>query len=563
MSKNMRQVTVRRRIAALLVSTALMAAGAPVRAQHAHQDDCAAPGGVRLQTDLGRYSMPISAAPRAQRFFDQGLALAYGFNHAAAAASFAEAARLDPNCAGCQWGIALVQGPNINAPMADAAVPVAYQALQAAQQLSPRASAREQALIAALAHRYAPAPVADRSALDQAYAVAMRAVAQQFPRDPDVLTLTAEALMDLHPWDFYTSDGQPKSWTAEIVRLLEQALALSPDHAGANHYYIHAVEASATPERALPSAERLGRLVPGAGHLVHMAAHIYLRLGRYHDAVAANQRAIAVDRPFAACGLTGVYPAGYVPHNHHFLWAAAMMEGRSQLALGTARTLAATATVEAQRHPAFGAFMQNLATTPMLTMVRFGRWDDILALPQPPVDLRYATAIWHYARGLAFVRTGRRAEAEAARVELAAIGDEPALATLMVGDVNSATAILAVATASLAGEVAAARRDFPAAVAALEDAVRRQDALRYMEPPPWYMPTRQALGEVLMRAGRAADAERVYREDLRRNPENGWSLFGLGMSLDAQGKRADAGALRQRLAAAWRYADVGLSGSRF
>ncbi len=560
----MRQVSFRRLVAALLLSTSLVVAGGVARAQHAHQGDCpAAPDGVRLQTDLGRHSMPISATPRAQRFFDQGLALSYAFNHAAAAASFREAARLDPSCAGCQWGAALVLGPNINAAMDDAAVPVAYQAVQAAQQLASRASAREQALIAALAHRYGPAPVADRAPLDQAYAEAMRGVARQFPRDVDVLALTAEALMDLHPWDFYTSEGDPKPWTAEIVSLLERALAIAPNHAGANHLYIHAVEASTTPQRALASADRLRNLVPGAGHLVHMSAHIYMRLGRYHDAVAVNQRAIAVDRPFAACGLTGVYPAGYVPHNHHFLWAAAMMEGRSAVALGAARHLATTATVEAQRHPAFGAFMQNLATTPTLTLARFGRWDEILALPQPPEDLRYASAIWLYARGLAFVRTGRLAEADEARARLAAIADEAPLATLMVGEVNSATAILAVAVASLTGEIAAGRRDFPSAVRALEEAVRRQDALRYMEPPPWYIPTRQVLGAVLLRASRAADAERVYREDLRRNPDNGWSLFGLGMSLDAQGKRADAGALRQRLSAAWRHADVGLTGSRF
>jgi tetratricopeptide (TPR) repeat protein len=286
------------------------------------------------------------------------------------------------------------------------------------------------------------------------------------------------------------------------------------------------------------------------------AAREAMRAGRYHDAVAASQRALSANRPFAACGSAdgGAVQGDASVLWRRLLWAAAMMEGRSALALSAARTLAAPATPEAQHDPAAGGAMQALAAAPILTLARFGHWDEILAAPQPPADLRVATAIQAYARGLAFTRTGRLAEADAARAQLAAIAAEPAQAQLT---------ILAVALASLTGEIAGARRDWPAASAALEDAVRREDAMAATDPPVWYMPTRQALGEVLLRAGRAADAERVYREDLRRNPENGWSLFGLGMALDAQGKRADAGQLRQRLAGAWRYADVGLNGSRF
>jgi tetratricopeptide (TPR) repeat protein len=547
-------------IAALLAATAVLV---PIESVLAH-GSCQAPAEARatLQPGLGNHSMPITTASRqAQRFFDQGLTLAYAFNHAAAASAFRESARLDPNCAMCRWGVALVLGPNINAPMDDSNVSEAHTAMREAARLARRASAKERALINALSRRYAPTPVPDRAPLDAAYAAAMRDVARRFPNDADVNTLFAESLMNLNPWNFWRPDGRPQAWTPEIVATLERVLRRSPDHPGANHLYIHAVEASSDPGRAVPSADRLRQIAPAAGHLVHMSAHIYLRVGRYHDASLANERAIEADRPFAECGVTGIYTAGYVPHNHHFLWASATMEGRSEVALRAARHMASLATVEVMRRPDFGPMMQHFWATQLYAYVRFGRWNEILAEQQPPEDLRYAAAVSNYARGMVFVRTDRVAEAQAAQERLAATAEDAAVATLMVGEINSAQGILRVAADLLAGEIAAARGEHGAAVRRFEAAIRHEDSLRYFEPPPWHMPVRQALGMMLLRAGRAGEAEAAFRADLQRNPENGWALHGLAASLRAQGK--DDAAIEARFRAAWSRADVALGAARF
>lgn len=533
-----------------LVVGAAAAAKAPTEGRHAP-----------LLDGMGSHHHPIATdVPLAQRYFDQGLVLAYGFNHAEAARSFREAARLDPACAMCNWGVALVLGPNINAAMDPEAVPEAWAALEAARVLAEDAPEAERAYVAALAARYAEEPGDDRSALDAAYAGAMRELHRRYPDDLDAATLFAEALMDTTRWDYWTADGEPKPVTEEILATLESVLARDPAHPGANHLYIHAVEA-VRPELGVAAADRLRSLVPGAGHLVHMPSHIYVRVGRYHDAALANERAIAADDAYVTqCHAQGLYPLAYMPHNHHFLWASATLEGRSEVALGAARHIAAHTDPEMMRQPGLGT-LQHYWATPLFAQVRFGRWDEVLAAPKPPADLVYPTGVWHYARAMALVRKDRLDEAARELGELARTAADPALEGVTIWDLNTTRALLEIASRVVAGELAAAKGDFTAAVEYLEEAVAREDRLRYDEPPPWHYPVRQTLGAVLLRAGRPADAERVYRQDLERFPDNGWSLYGLAASLDAQKKAGESAAVRKRFTAAWRNADVQLTAS--
>jgi tetratricopeptide (TPR) repeat protein len=495
----------------------------------------------------------------AQRFFDQGFVLAFAFNHAEAARAFREAQRLDPGCAMCAWGEALVLGPHVNAPMMPDDVPLAWAALERARTVAAAESDVHRELIEALAARYAEDPPEDRSALDRAYADAMRAVAARFPDDADVQSLFAEALMDTMPWDYWRPDGSPKPETEELLAVLEQAMALNPDHPMALHLWIHAVEKT-RPELGVEAAERLGPLVPNAGHLVHMPAHIWIRVGRYHDAVAANQLASAADDDYLAqCHAQGLYPLGYVPHNHHFLWVAAAIGGEKATALESAAHMGHHAEmmgVEGME------FVQHFAMSPLYAQALFGEWDALLATPAPPDSLAYPMGVWHFVRGLALARIGRPDAAQAHLDALRPIAAETSLATYVAG-LNSFHAILQIAEPYLEGEIAAARGDYDAAAASLEEAVRREDALIYDEPPPWALPSRWALGAVLLEAGRPADAEFVYRADLAWYPENGWSLFGLQQALRAQGRGADADALQTRFDAAWQHADVTLTASRF
>lgn len=519
---------------------------------------------VPLFSNLGDYHFPVSTSvPLAQRYFDQGLTLAYAFNHAMAALSFREAARLDPKCALCYWGAALVLGPNINSPMVEEDAPNAWQAVQKALQLSadPAVSEKERGYIRALAKRYAKQPVEDRSALDRAYAQAMRDLARQYPDDSDVQTLFAEALMDLHPWNYWQKNGEPQPWAPEILSVLEAALAKEPKHIGANHFYIHMVEASPHPERGLASADRLGDLVPGAGHLVHMPAHIYINIGRYHDASLANQRAIEADEAFLAeVNVEGIYPQAYVPHNHHFLWASATMEGNSELAIQAAREAAAQVDKETMHRPGWGA-LQHYYALPLYALARFGKWQEIQHQPRPEGNLKYPSGVWHYARGLAFVRTKQLEQAAKALEELKAIAKDPALSEVKIWEVNSLSDVLRIAAAVLEGELAAERADYETALSVLRQAVALEDSLNYNEPSDWYYPVRHSLGAVLLEAERPGEAEAVYREDLRRNPQNGWALFGLAQSLRAQGKEASE--IERRFKKAWRHADVTLTSSRF
>lgn len=497
----------------------------------------------------------------AQRYFDQGLVLAWAFNHAEAVRSFREAARRDPDCAMCYWGEALVLGPNINAGMPEENVSPAYAALQKAQSRASNASEREQAYIHALTARYEEAPPDDRGPLDRAYADAMKEVVDRYPDDVDAQVLYGEALMDTTPWDYWQEDGSAKPVTDTILTAFESAMDEYPQHPGANHLYIHTVEAQ-HPEWGVPAAERLEGLVPGAGHLVHMPSHIYIRVGRYHDGSQANERAIAADEEYVAqCHAQGLYPVAYVPHNYHFLWATATMEGRGERAIAAARSMAAEIDTVQMREPGLGT-LQHYWITPLYAQVRFGKWDALLDREKPADDLVYPTAVWHYARAMAFIRTDRLNRAEQELDQLTQRLDHPELKEVTVWDINTTAHIMQVAAKTVAGELAAARGNLDASLRHLREGAELEDDLNYDEPPSWHHPVRQTLGAILLKANRPAEAERVYREDLERFPKNGWSLYGLAESLRAQGKTTAAKTVQARFETAWKHADVPLSSSR-
>jgi tetratricopeptide (TPR) repeat protein len=524
------------------------------------------PVGATLLEGLGNYHFAITAKPEVHRWFDQGLMLTYGFNHDAAERSFLRATELDPDCAMCWWGAALVVGPHVNAAMDPANNAAAWTRLQKAIALAPKATPREQAYIRALSARYAENPPKVRKPLDAAYVEATRKLTAQFPDDLDAATFHAEAMMDTQPWDYYDAKLQPKGHTAEIVSTLESVIKRNPDHAGALHLYVHAVEASANPQRGVAAADHLRTLIPASGHLVHMPAHIYSRVGRWHDAVLANQVAIQADDAYLAIcrgNTKGVYPLGYVPHNHHFLWFAASMEGTGTLAKSAAEhTAAKTNLPELMRQPGF-AGLQQYSLTPWFYRVRFGRWEEIVGAPNPAPDLPYVTAIWHYAQGMAAVRQKRLDEADQHYKELAKLAADPVMETLTMWDRYPLSHAARIAERTLAGELATARGDRAAGIAALREAAAIEDQIPYDEPPGWHAPTRHTLGVMLLAAGQPAEAEAAYREELKRNPDNGWSLFGLAQSLRAQKRDAEAAEVDGRFAKAWQNADIKLTASRF
>jgi len=507
-----------------------------------------------LYADLGDYRRSVTTAvPEAREYFDQGLRLYYGFNHDAAIRAFTEAARLDPTFAMAHWGRGLALGPHINnTAMDEAAARAAFAAAQAAMENAEAAAPVERAMIAALARRYAwPAP-AERGALDVAYAQEMREAWRAHPDDPDVGALFAEALMDLRPWDLWTYAGEPRPETPEILATLDAVLERAPDHPGANHFYIHACEASPDPARALAAADRLRDLVPGSGHLVHMPSHIYIRVGRYADAAAANQRAIAADlRYVAGAGRSGFYTV-YRAHNYHFLAYAAMFEGRKAVALQAARDMLAQVPLEAVR--AMPDFLDGFLAVPYHVQVRFGLWSDLLAEPRPPEDLKVTTAFWHYGRTVALSALGRVDEAARALADLdAARAAVPESA--YVGN-NPARVVLEIAAPMAEGELEYRRGNVERAFELLREAVRRDDELKYDEPWGWMQPVRHALGALLLEQGRMADAEAVYREDLRLHPDNGWALLGLAECLRGRGAGAEAAVVEARLERAWAASDV-------
>lgn len=517
-------------------------------------------GDVPLFTNLGRHHMPITTAnPKTQNYFDQGIRLTYGFNHAEAIRAFREGARLDPQCAMCYWGVALALGPNINLPMDSASGAEAFNAIQRAQQLVTGKSPRERAYVRALAKRYGAAPGADRAALDSAYARAMGELARQYPDDLDAQVLYADALMNLSPWNYWTADGMPRPDTPELLSRLESALAKNPDHPGACHMFIHAVEA-AHPERAVACAERLAALMPGAGHVVHMPAHIYIRVGRYADAIEANQHAVHADEAYISeySPGTGAYTGGYYPHNYHFLSFTAILAGRADIAISAARKVRETMPIEVVT---LAPFLEPMPVYPHLALVSFGRWEEVLREPMPPAELRTSTALAYYARGVAFAALGKWTEARIALDSVTAIYSER---RAVVGDDPATVAgILAVAVPALQGEIALRAGQAAEAVRHFRDAAVREDALPYDEPPRWYYPIRQSLGRALLAAGQPVEAERAYREDLKRFPGNGWSLFGLAKSLEAQGKGVEAANVMEEFRTAWRGSDVTLVASRF
>ena len=505
---------------------------------------------------LGSLHHPVTTKTNsvlAQRFFDQGLTFVYAFNSDEAAGSFKQAAHLDPDMAMAYWGIALSLGPNINQPEDIDRGKEAYAAITKAKSLEANASAPERQYIDALAQRYASDGKMNDT-LQLAYANAMREVARQNPDDPDAGALFAESMMDLHPWELWKLDGKPVDGTVEIVATLEGVIAKYPDHLGANHYYIHAVEASPDPGRALPSAQRLPKLAPAAGHIVHMPSHIYFRTGDYDAAVEANEAAIKADKVYLReRNPTGFYPAMYISHNIQFLWAAYMMEGNSRGAFKAARELDGAVPLDAVRQM---PPMEVMLPTRYFTEARSSKWDAVLKEHAPPADLKFTTGVWHYARGLAFTAKNRPDDALAEKKILDAI--VAATPPERVVGFNSANRLLAMASATLAGEIDSAKGNHDDAIKNLQTAVAIQDALNYEEPPPWYYPVRETLGMELLADGKTADAEQVFRDDLKQNPENGRSLNGLELCLRARNASDEAASVDARFKKAWAHADVTL-----
>ncbi len=537
----------------------LLFTGAVAQHEH-HPSSDAKPAALIL--GLGDVHHPVSTSSReAQQFFNQGLALAYGFNHDEAIRSFKRAAELDPKLAMAYWGVALALGPNINAPVDAEHEQAAYEALQKARSLEPGASESERAYIEALTKRYSNDPKADLKKLDIDYKNAMADVARRFPDDLDAATLYAESLMDLRPWQFWASDGKPAEGTEEMVAVLESVLRRDPDHLGANHYYIHAVEASPHPEWALPSAQRLKVLAPAAGHLVHMPAHIDIRSGNYEAAARSNAYAADADRQyFKTTGEQGMYPMMYYSHNLHFLAVANSMQGRYQDAKRAADQLDAHLggylreggpMIEAVL-PMLDAFMP----TPTLMMVRFRRWEDILKAPEPDKKLVFTTTLWHFARGMAYASTGKIDSAESeGKLVASAVKSFPADKTF---GFNSASSVFGIPENLLSAKIAMAKNDRRSAVAFLKKAVAIQDSLNYDEPEDWYAPVRESLGGALILNGEYAEAEKVFREELEKHLRNGRALFGLRESLKAQGKKLAAEFVGRTFEVAWKNADTTL-----
>jgi tetratricopeptide (TPR) repeat protein len=521
-----------------------------------------------LYTNLGNYHHQITTtAPDAQRYFNQGLTLSYAFNHAEAIRSFRQAAALDPDCAMCYWGVAYALGPNINAPLTPEQAKEAFDAIEQARQRAAKASAKEQAYVAALAKRYSPDPQAERAPLDAAYAAAMKELVAKFPDDLDAATIYAQSLMDTSPWNYWNADGSPRPFTPEVLTSLESVLKRNRDHMGAIHFYIHAVEASPNPGRAEPYADRLAALAPGAGHIVHMPGHIYLRTGRYNDASTANENAVKADAAYqggnrASGNMT--YDIGYVPHNPHFFVTSASFEGRRADALRAADEVRGKMHADMLRDPAMGGMVQHMMLTPLFTKLRFAMWDEVLAEPAPPQDIPYMQAIWQAARSIAYSATGRFSEAEKALAAVAAAKGDASLKSMYISSVNVGAAVADIAYEVAAGERRARQKRPAEAARHFATAVALEDKLTYMEPPDWPIPVRQLQGAALLALGRAAEAEAAFQGDLKKFPKNGWSLSGLHASRVQQGRGRDGAtiALQTEWQRAWQNADVKVEAGR-
>ena len=520
--------------------------------------------GAPLFSGMGSFHMPITTRDTdAQRYFDQGMVLAFGFNHAESIRSFRAAQTLDSDCAMCFWGEALATGPNINVTNNGKAVMTpeerasARAAIDHALTLVDGVTPKERSWILALDKRYDGQRETPRDPLDRAWADALADMVDAYPDDMTVASVYAEALMNTMPWDYWGPSGEAKPDTQAVIKSLERVMAAEPEHPLALHLYIHALEASSNAQKAEGAADALANLVPGSGHLVHMPSHIYFRVGRYQDAALANIRAADIDEAYIAeCNAQGFYPALYYPHNIHFLWASATMQGQSELSLKSARRVVENVRIEqVEQFPT----IQFFRTVPMLSLVRFARWEEILSEPEPHAPFAFARAIWHYGRGVAYASMENK---ESALDELAAIERlEPEVDEIFMGNVYPAKSLIGIAKSLLRGEISFRSSAMAAAVTSFEEAVAMQDALPYTEPPFWYYPTRQSLGAALLADGRAAEAQLVFEADLEQYPMNGWSLYGLTEALNAQGLTASAEAARQRFETVWQFSDVTLSSS--
>jgi len=506
---------------------------------------------VSLVAGLGDLHHPVTThIPDAQKFFDQGLRFIYAFNHDEAARSFQHAADLDPTLAMADWGVAEAIGPNYNDPADPDRYKRAHEAVQKAVELSSTATPAEQAYIQAMAKRFPADPNSDLKKAAEEYHDAMREVVRQFPDDLDAATLFAEAGMNLHPWGLWHQDGTPEAGTEEIVATLESVIKRDPNHMGAIHYYIHAVEASSNPERALAAANKLASLAPNAGHIVHMPAHVYIRTGDYEAAVQTNQKAAEVDRAYIKeTGVQGIYPMMYYSHNLHFVAMCGAMNGRYAEARKNADLLVANVGPHVKDMPPLEGFM----TIPVAVEIRFHHWNEILKMPSPDASMKTASVFWHFGRGLALAGTGKIEEAEAEyKIVSAAEAATPPDVIFQMPINNKAKDILKIAENVLGAKIALARKDTASGVSLLRDAVAIQDKLNYGEPPDWFYPVRENLGGALLMAGDPAGAEKVFREDLDRNPRNPRSLFGLEQALLQQKRDYDAGFVRKQLDANWK-----------
>ena len=513
-----------------------------------------------LFTNLGNLHFPISTKnERAQAFFDQGVKLSYAFNHAEGHRSFMEAARLDPNSAMPYWGQAFALGPNINDPLPDDERKNRInEAMVKAKKRVSKASIKEQALIEALSARYSEDLTKDVAELNMAYMLAMNKVVQRFPEDANIQILYAASAMNTVPWNYWDKDGNPSPNIKEAKAALESAMELEPENPGGHHYYIHMVELP-YPDMGVASADKLATLMPGAGHIVHMPSHIYIRVGRYLDAVKVNQTAILADEDYIAqCFSQGLYPLAYYPHNIHFLWSSASLLGDSQIAIDAAKKTAEKVPIgELVTLP----FLQDFASTPMLAYTRFGKWNEILTIPAPSADIKHLTLMRHYARGIAFIRKGNSAEAQEELDAIEALKNDPELETLVATANNSSNRVANIAYEVVAGELYALKGEVSKAIEHLENAVEYEDSLTYTEPAAWHIPTRQNLGAVLMNTGDFVAAEKIFKEDLDILRQNGWSLMGLHNSLKAQGKLKEAQEIKAEFDKAWQHADIEINTS--
>ncbi len=517
---------------------------------------------VPIFNNLGKHSLHISTKSKlAQRLFNQGLNLSYGFNHAEAARAFRGAIKADPSAPMAYWGLALVLGPNINAQMDPSSLGEVYQAVQSAMANRKNGAIWEKALVEAISVRYPDSTTTDRSEFDINYAEAMGKVYKQFPDNVDIAALYAEALMDVHPWDLYTYEGEPKSWTPQIVDLLSSILKKWPEHPGANHFYIHAVEGSKSPERGLANADMLTDLVPGSGHLVHMPSHIYIRTGRYHQGTVANEKAMVADSIYLAnCQTQGMYPILLYPHNIHFLAATAALEGRGDKSIKASWQLAKRVDTTLMKDPEW-VTLQHFYSIPYFVMVKFGQWNRILDLPELDSKTHYPKAIQLYARGMAYANNGEFKSAKAALTKFQEIKKEESIKDQLIFGLNLMTDVLDIAERVLTAEIHAKEGNLEAAIPLLYEAIEIEDHLIYNEPPDWFFSVRHGLGSILLEAGKFTEAESVYRNDLIKLPENGWALNGLHKSLEMQGKFDEARVIKSRFDKSWQWANITLQGS--